>query len=317
MRVYCDDLAVFEETDRRGLQRLLMRVRLGQHQLIVADPEALIESEFFVQSVAAVDQAEVAELLRRQAPTLSDRALDPAARAPGPRAELRPMSEVECTREDGEPVWVLDPSTIGEWAEAPLILVLEDSNDWEFVEAVARIYEVPTVLAAKKLRFLQCDPRGGKGNVARAVEAAARSDRMFVLMDSDRTALMDVCRADLDKLMDKAQRKVKDLCKKSPNVYPFILNKREVENYLPRAILQAGCVAPERRRQFRAWDRLPAEEKDVLDMAEHFGDAPKKRWLMARIVALKDPVFGLGRAELEERTGTELAELAHKLESWL
>jgi hypothetical protein len=47
MRIYCDSIAAFVGPEYRGLQRLLMRVRLGQHELVLEDLDGFFTSEFF------------------------------------------------------------------------------------------------------------------------------------------------------------------------------------------------------------------------------------------------------------------------------
>lgn len=318
MRVYCDDPTVFDSAAARGLQRLVMRVRLGQHHLILSDVDSFCASNFFHQWIAAGDQAEVAELLQRQAPELGDRSLDPAARASGPRAELVAVTTADraCQRDGQHPVWEIDPATAGDWAEAPLRLLVENDNDWVLVACAARVYRRPAALTAEQTRSLLKDQRGGKDEVAKAVERSNPSERVFVLMDSDRESGAGP--------EGPTQIKVRTLAQTRPHVLPFILRKREAENYVPYEVWSSAAPkgsyyrdrdqdrwAQDRVRARRRWERLSDEEKDHVDMETIFGDAKKQ------VQKLLDPDLIPDAQTLELRAGTELRELLDVLEAWL
>jgi hypothetical protein len=317
MRIYCDDLAIFEDPHARELERMLMRVRLGHHALILDDVDGLFVSRFFLQAVAPASQQEVRELLSRQAPALADRGADPAARAPGPRAELVAVAlpERTCRRQGAHPLWEIDPSTAGDWAEAPLRLLLENDNDWNIVVASARVYARPLAVDALKNGSLQRDQRGGKGEVKNAVERCGMAERVFVLMDSDRTSVGGE--------EDTPQRQIRTLALTRPNVLPFILAKREVENYIPAVVWEHVVEQHrsqsytkyekdvERANKLRAWKRLSDAEKDVADLETFFSDAK------AHVSKLCDPLLVPTAAILESRAGREMVELLDELEAWL
>lgn len=311
MRIFCDSMEVFEGREHRELERMLMRVRLGQHELLVDDLETFFASAFFQRAVGSSAQAEVRELLeRQQQPALGDRALDPAKRVPGPRAELVPITTDDrtCRRDGDGPVWELDPATVGEWSEAPLRVLLENDDDWHLVEAAARVYERPKVVEAKRNDFLRTDQRGGKGEVKNAVESCGPSERIFVFMDSDRMS------PEGDE--DKPQRKIRELARERPHILPFILAKREVENYFPQELWErmvAENRSDERVRSLRTWKRLPDADKDYVDLEKVFGRIAKMQSAM-----LADPQLLPDAAALESRAGKhELRNLLDHLEAWL
>jgi hypothetical protein len=311
MRIYCDDIEVFATSEpdlRRELERLLFRVRLGQHYLILDDLEGFFASSFFAQAIAIASQLEVRELLERQDPALGDRGVDPAMRPPGPRAELVPIAVKEHTcRRDGEhPVWEIDASTAGAWSEAPLRLLLENDSDWNLVVAAARVYRRPKVVLAEGKKFLQPDQRGGKTEVKKAVQSCRREERVFVMIDSDREIV--------DGPEAKCQRDIRDLVKERPNVFPFILTKREVENYIPDPVWRHSVVGgnPQRVSKHRAWRKLSDAEKDIVDMETYFSDAKK------HVPKLCDPDLVPDAATLETRAGnSELLDLLDRMEAWL
>jgi len=160
MKIYCDSIAVFEEPEHHGLQRLLSRVRLGHHTLILDDLEGFYASRFFALAVAPADYMEVRELLDRQEPALGDRSLDPGRRDSGPRAELVPVAlSVYVCRRDGQfPAWQVDPSNVGDWCEAPLRVLLENDADWQLVACAARVYQKPDVIWLRSALASQAIP---------------------------------------------------------------------------------------------------------------------------------------------------------------
>jgi hypothetical protein len=311
MRIYCDDIEVFSASEpelRRELERLLFRVRLGQHDLILDDLEGFFASSFFAQAIAIASQLEVRELLERQDPALGDRGVDPATRAPGPRAELVSIAVKERTcRRDGEyPVWEIDASTAGSWSEAPLRLLLENDGDWHLVEAAARVYSRPKVISAMEKKFLHKDQRGGKDEVMNAVKSCRREERVFVFMDSDRKTV--------DGPEDNTQRKVRRLARRRPNVLPFIMAKREIENYIPDSVWRHSTEGANEAKvkKHRAWRRLSDSEKDFVDMETYFPDA------MKHVPKLCDARLVPDAATLESRAGgTELVVLLDQMEAWL
>lgn len=309
MRIYCDSLDVFVGPEHRSLQRLLMRVRLGQHELVLENLDGFFTSEFFQHAVAANDRLEVEELLGRQHPELADRGLDPAARTAGPRAELVPITVAEraCRTVNGHPIWEIDPETVGDWCEMPLRVLLENDADWQLVAVAARVYGRSKVEEARRSRFLQLDQRGGKGEIKNAVAVCEPPERVFILMDSDRVVT--------DGPEERTQQKIRDLAQLQPNVLPFILAKRELENYLPAAVWQDAVArrrTPERVRKLREWQRLSDSDKDVIDLEQYFADAKQQTAKFADVALIPDA------ETLETRAGTtELRDLLDAMEAWL
>lgn len=135
---------------------------------------------------------------------------------------------------------------------------------------------------------------------------------------------MDSDRVTVDGLEEKEQQTIRELVNDRPNVLPFILAKREVENYIPAVVWED---AVERRRtqshtkyetdaewakKLRVWNKLSDAEKDVADLETHFPGA--KHY----VPKLCDSALVPNAATLESRAGKkELVELLDKLEAWL
>lgn len=318
MRIHCDDLAVFGEVEHRGLQRMLMRVREGQHSLVLGDLHGFYASRFFARAVATGDRQEVRELLERQTPELADRALDPGLRPPGPRAELISIAlpEHTCEQKDGAPIWYIDPSTVGEWSEKPLRVLLENDRDWILVETATRVYARPAIRKSFSRGFIVRDQRGGVAEVKKSVAACTVDERIFVLIDSDRT--------EVGGAPGRTQQEILELAKTRPHIRVFILQKREVENYIPHTVWEASTGQAwrasaqqrekliERRKKLAEWQQLADEAKDVIDLETYFPDAKE------HITQLANPVLVPDARTMESRDRTrELFGLLNELEAWL
>jgi hypothetical protein len=205
------------------------------------------------------------------------------------------------------PVWEVDAETVGDWCEMPLRVLLENDADWQLVAVAARVYHRPKVEAARRSRFLHLDQRGGKGEIKNAVSVCEPPERIFILMDSDRTAP--------EGPEDRPQQKIRELAQSRPNILPFILAKREIENYLPATVWQDAVArrnTPERVRKLRKWQRLPEPDKDVIDLEEYFSDAKQHAAKLADTTLIPDA------KTLESRAGPEeLRHLLDVMEAWL
>lgn len=93
---------------------------------------------------------------------------------------------------------------------------------------------------------------------------------------------------------------------------PFILAKREVENYLPQQIWEQVPRSPDRVRSLRRWKRLSEIEKDFIDLEAYFGKIAK-----SQSAKLGDPQLLPDAPSLESRAGTELRDLLDHMEAWL
>lgn len=306
----CIDPAAFEHNgraERLQLQRLLMRVRLGQHTLLLADVDAFLASEFFNVAVAQADRVEVAELLTRQRPELADRSEDPAALPSGPYAELSQISVTPCRRVGAITVWAVDPSNAGDWAEAPVRLLLENDGDWTLFTVAARIYGRPAVVEAERNGFLRKDQRGGKDEVRKAIKSAHLLERTFALLDSDRI--------EVGGAVGSTQQSSLTAAEELPQVTLFILPKREAENYVPSEVwadlVPKGTHNRDAVRNYRRWKQLSDEEKDVADLEAYFPTAKRQvsRMNSAHLVP--------NIQTLESRAGRDLANLLDKVEPWL
>ncbi len=326
MNVYCDDLRVFAETLEpgdpnrgQGLERLLWAVRRGVHRLIVDEPDALLQSAWFQQYGSPRSARELAELFERADPALDDRALDPLPPRPAPRVELRPGG-IRCTVKadrEARPIWILGAAALTDWLQHGLQLLVENEDDWALVAGPCRIYQRPTLTQAKdqhKLAVVQC---GGSGEVLNRLRGVKATDRIFVLMDSDRLP-------GSPHIEGSTQLAVREEAKRHPNVYLFILKKREAENYLPAAVWRnstpatkgmprgkARDKAGQRLKALRRWERLTPTEKDFADLEHFFPDAK------AHLGDLLDRSIVPDIDTLEARAGDELRSLLDALEAWL
>lgn len=288
------------------------------HMKACCDVDGFYGTRFFTLAVAGGDRQEVRELLERSEPALLNRGLDPSNRGRGIHAELVPIAlDSRICRSNGtHPVWQLDPSTIGDWSEAPLRVLLENDHDWILVEVAMRVYERPRLRHAMARDHLRRDQRGGKGEVKKAIETCRPIERIFVLMDSDKVSLNSAEGAE--------QQEIRTLATTRPNIHVFILAKREVENYLPESVWSSTTGRPwpgsapkqddliARRKILRRWQRLSDEEKDFLDLETYFPDAKK------HVDKLQDAMLVPDASMLESRdTKKELSTLLDQLEAWL
>ena len=158
----------------------------------------------------------------------------------------------------------LTPEKAARLAEEPFVVLVENRfSDRAFLTRVVR--ELDHRLArllnnvTEPIRF---DSLGGKGQMARYVEErCVRSSpvpRLAVVVDSDRATPTAPPSKEARKLLATCSRR---------GVPCWLLEKREAENYLPYALLNARRNVGEAHRAcLAAWDRLPDDLKDVYDM---------------------------------------------------
>jgi hypothetical protein len=121
---------------------------------------------------------------------------------------------------------------------------------------------------------------GGGATTARQLDLAVQQTpnlppRVFVLLDSDRAARG----ADLGQTAKDVQAIVNKLNESLPapwRIRPVVLLKHEVENYLPKEILQARYGG---RPAFNDWLQLSDEQRDYIDIKQHFEDRPWKLFI--------------------------------------
>jgi len=119
---------------------------------------------------------------------------------------------------------------------------------------------------------------GGGSTTATQVDLLASAEppvarRIFVFVDSDRSGPGDSLGGTAH-LVEETCLRLREEHGEALRLSFKVLQKREVENYLPREALEAH-----RRRSIGDWDQLSNEEKDYTDIKKMFGD---KLWTTMR-----------------------------------
>lgn len=316
MKLYVEDLAVFEDqAARMSLMRMFVRAALGQHSLVVSDSARVLGSWFF-QSVAEMDRQEWSELIQRTlgAHDAENRTEEPGARPKGIHASIgvtRAKRTATCR-------FPLSASEAGEWTERPLRLLLENNCDWSLIEAFARACEARTVEDAYLQGWLVADGRGGCGEVLNSLRGRVERDRLFAFIDQDPDPVQRkpsaTCRA------------IERECREDPFVPLHVTEKHEIENYVPRAVIEPLVFQGKKPSKKRArnpaprskharlleWDELTDAQKDMDDLKARFGKA-----LMEKAI---EALGGCDAKDLLERAGNdgkELRDLFAKIEEHL
>lgn len=316
MKIVCEHPEIFEQAGaRRSLIRMFLRVSEGQHVLI-ADIDRLLNSYFF-RSIADADRVEWEEILRR---TLSrfeveNRDIEPGA---GPTGIHAVVVGAACLPRRPGCRFTIKVDDIGEWAERPLRLLMENERDWALLEAAARVFEVASVEDAYVKGWLVVDGRGGCGEVLNSLRRRQGADRLFAFVDQDPDP----------KTRERSTtvRSIEKTCREEPVVPYHVTRKREIENYVPGSIIEHHVMSNRKSSAKRAkrprpgskharlvaWTKLSDEEKDLDDLKERFG----KDFMEKAIRALRDPSLCM-RADFIERAGDELRAVLLSIEDHL
>lgn len=306
-----DDPGVFDSGNLehyRELRRLMLRAAEGQHILALADADAVRSSDFFARAASPMDVEEWSELIERTAfaADAEDRDTEPGRAPSRPFALLAAGAPVAGDR-PAHCVFVLRPADAGEWAEQPLRLLLENERDGLLLECMAQAFGASTVEDAYLRGWLRPDGRGGGGEVLVAVRARRRLERLFVFVDSDRTADGGPPGATTAAIVDE--------CATEPRVPCHVTQRREKENYIPSRLLGAlAQVARKRRgRTFRQkleeWLALTEEERHHDDVRSRFGDALTDEALNA--------MRGCRPEWLRDAGGAEMRDMLARIEEYL
>ena len=115
---------------------------------------------------------------------------------------------------------------------------------------------------------IRFDSVGGKGQipneVLRRIGAVPHRPRLVTIIDSDR-------KTPAAKLGSDA-RKLRRICDRN-HVPCWILERREAENYLPKALLIARPnTGEEHRLKVAAWERLSDDQRNFIDMKRGLGE---------------------------------------------
>jgi hypothetical protein len=316
MRIFCDDTSIFNSRHQpsyRQLAKCFVRASEGQHTLIIVNIEEILRSDFFAKAVAPMDQLEWEELVIRAtlASDVEDRAQEPGSRPQGVHAYLgsrRVPTDNACC-------FALTPLDIGEWAEAPLCLLLENDRDWSLLEAAARAYGAHRIEDSFLRRWLVVDGRGGSGEVLNSLRGRGANDRFFVFIDSDRPARGGP--------LSPTAEAIKIECQRVPWVPCRITRKREIENYIPRSVLEARVYGLKQRRSWAGeaqrgrlalvgWLKLTDEERCFDDLKARFGEGVTR----AALADLQNP-RKCGADDLKNDDDGELGEILREIEAYL
>lgn len=258
------------------LRRLFEQAALGRHAIDVSDPGTVISSDFFQRSVAANAREEWIEIVRRSGP---DHFRGPskfvAVDSPGSGAE--------------SPISVVPRALLGDWAERPLRIVLENARDAVLVRLAERLAGLDALAEAIRHDWLVCDGRGGTGEVLRTIRDSPQGTRILVIVDSDR----DAPGASPSQMIQLVEE---ECVRRGFPVH--VLKRREVENYVPESIWD--IVVPRAvagRSQATVADRTRRVYERLVDMLDQEVDRLRK-WhsheavqeARARLVSLAKPL---------------------------
>lgn len=219
------------------LQRLMQRASQGQHTVIalVENPESILDGPFFKNAVSPTDIYSWSELLRRT--------LGAARNAPPSRTLARVVVGGSSARRI-EGGFTLSIADLGDWAERPLVVLLENQTDWILVSLAAQT--IPSEDDRRRLSdAVQCgwivpDGRGGTGELLKSISEVNLARRVAVI-DSDRDEWSD--RPAKENQISKAQS--------AGQVTTHVLSGREAENYLPKRFLERSSMKKKDKKNHR------------------------------------------------------------------
>lgn len=267
---------------RQELRDALVALHRSGHEWLVPDPEDWVTEcverfefqEFFEKAARAADE-----------PPGSDTRL----------AVLAVESYAEATpRRWPEPWITVLPKRWYAFLNEPLQIVAEDAGgDGGFLRCVAHGLDRAAICRAFEEKRLRLCHGGGSGLDAelrrRAAELPETRKRIFVLMDSDK----------LDQAHEPGKRKSAQKYEEKFGVLTHVLERREIENYLPAELLR-NHVFNKRHSQdneqrlrllFKLWrEAFTSAQRAFFDMEKglHDKSAPQERQLVA--VLLEDDV---------------------------
>lgn len=205
--------------------------------------------------------------------------------------------------ETGSPKFLdLSPEMAARYLAQPLVILLENRrSDGAFLDAV-----VATLGGDELARHwdrqpcpVRKDSLGGKGQMLDHVkQQAARKPppRLLVVRDGD---------GDGPRQVSPEALRLQNACNRR-GIPCQILEKREVENYLPASLLAKLVSGSTKLRDlFAAWERLSEEQKDLWDVRQGLSEvhSPERRSLFEELAQESD------RPLLKKGFGTSLSHL--------
>ncbi len=157
----------------------------------------------------------------------------------------------------------LTPDEARRCLDAPAYVVVENAeSDGAFLEAMIHGLKREKLLEAHTEGWWKIDSRGGSGEIVKHIEQIRAETigplRAFVLVDSDRL------NPGYEK---KTIHAIENYCRQNNGPYA-VLQKREIENYLPVHLLQQ--IPRKRKKVYKAFLRLEQEQRDYYDMKRGF-----------------------------------------------
>lgn len=328
----------------RQVRRLLERVAEGKHEVVYGfiDFEPLFASELYQLHLSPYEQNQLRESVERLAVAslVQDRTSPPppiGQRPAGFHAQLvadrtaAPPAPHDC-------LWTLTHDDVGDWADRPLQVVLENSADFVllagFVRVAAQAGQHQRLSQAIERHWLVPFHAGGCGEIINQIDRIRVKDphtaRLFVLMDSDH---------DLHAIgpSDTAQSTV-DHCKHH-KIKCLVTARHEVENYIPQCLLQKKietCGGREKARSkaldkllrcagtplsapltyVRLWHHhlgLSSQQRHRDDLKARFGE----RWMQEALQMLTDEHELTNLQQFDAEAQAELGGWAQTIEAYL
>lgn len=252
MRVYWSTLSGClgsDVTSYRQIRRLLERVAEGKHELVYGflDFEPFFESDLFLNHLSSYEQNQLREAFERLAnsrlvedPTASPMPI--GQRPAGFHAELVGKRLASAMASD-DCLWTLTPLDVGDWADRPLEIILENMADFVLLKCFARVssqsgrHERLSLAIARG--WFSPFHAGGCGEIIKHIDDFLKKHnhvaRLIVLMDSDH---------DLHtQSQSKTATDTKTHCD-GHKIKCLVTQRHEIENYIPICLLQKkinGC----------------------------------------------------------------------------
>ncbi len=155
----------------------------------------------------------------------------------------------------------LHPTHAKKCLEAPAYVLVENSeSDGSFLDAMIHCFNRQQLQDAQTEVWWHYEHLGGFGEIEKRLnELLGRTTgppRIFVVVDSD---------SEYPGHVSRTAAKVRETCEKY-NIPLTILNKRNIENYIPLSLLHYA----NRITKFRAFKKLTQDQRDYYDMKHGF-----------------------------------------------
>ncbi len=170
------------------------------------------------------------------------------------------------------PPMTLQPADAKDVLDLPVHVVVENAeSDRAFLDALIQAFSRTILRTSLNKGWCVVVSAGGCGEIVKRVKELVKKvqigpRRILVFADSDRL-IPDSFTTTPTKT---APMRVLEECHKEYHVEVILLQKREIENYLPLEALE-GC-APEKKHVLKAFTKLNRAQRDHYDMKNGFSD---------------------------------------------